>query len=181
MRRKVTPLIARIESVESSTALPLQRAWGLIGAASAVSLLSAIAGPLATDANGAVVATPVDPSASVAAAPVYIYLAPGEHAPDGAPVVYLDPLTIVGAPQPGSVTVAPRRKTIYLYLQPGETPPPGAIVREAGRIPVVPATTAPSSAGTTATPKPTAAPVATPRPATPPPPPPPPVTKPSGA
>ena len=165
---------------------PLQRAWGAAGAAASSALLAAIVGPMVAAAGdgGFSIDSQADTSTtdsgggtSEAPAPSYVYLLPGEHAPEGAPVVQLDPISVVVAPQPGSTVVGkkPQRKVVYIYLQPDQTPPPGAIVQAAGTVavstPAPVATTAPGSGGGSggsgggsATPKP-----ATPSPATPPP------------
>lgn len=180
---------------------PLQRAWGALGAATGSALLATIVGPMVASAtgdfslDGAVVADEAStPSGSVEASPSFVYLAPGEVAPEGAPSVQLDPITVVTSPAPGSSVVQPKpkRKVVYVYLKPGEAPPAGAIVQQAGAVAV--ATPEPSTSGSTPTPDAVATPrpVTTPRPATPPPavvPPPvstprpaptPPPTKPSG-
>jgi hypothetical protein len=150
---------------------PLQRAWGALGAATGSALLATIVGPMVASATGgfsldgaAVTDESGTASGSVEASPSYVYLAPGEVAPEGAPVVQLDPITVVTSPAPGStvVQVKPKPKVVYVYLKPGEAPPAGAIVQQAGAVAV--ATPAPT---TDATPAPGA--VATPRPATPPP------------
>jgi hypothetical protein len=150
---------------------PLQRAWGALGAATGSALLATIVGPMVASATGgfsldgaAVTDETGTTSGSVEASPSYVYLAPGEVAPEGAPVVQLDPITVVTSPAPGStvVQVKPKPKVVYVYLKPGEAPPAGAIVQQAGAVAV--ATPAPT---TDATPAPGA--VATPRPATPPP------------
>ena len=189
---------------------PLQRAWGALGAAAGSALLATIVGPMVASASngfsldGASATEDLTAtSGSVEATQAYIYLAPGEVAPEGAPVVQLDPITVVTSPVPGStvVQVKPKPKVVYIYLKPGEAPPAGAIVQQAGEVAAAtpaPATTGPtppSGAGATprpatppsgagATPRPatppsaaTPPPVATPRPVTPPPPPP---TRPSG-
>jgi len=174
---------------------PLQRAWGALGAATGSALLATIVGPMVASATGgfsldgaAVTDETGTTSGSVEASPTYVYLAPGEVAPDGAPVVQLDPITVVTSPAPGStvVQVKPKPKVVYIYLKPGEAPPAGAIVQQAGAVAV--ATPAPTTSGSTPTPGA----VATPRPVKPPPvvaPPPvstprpaptPPPTKPSG-
>ena len=188
---------------------PLQRAWGALGAAAGSALLATIVGPMVASASSGfsldgtgVTENTTTTSGSVEATQAYIYLAPGEVAPEGAPVVQLDPITVVTSPLPGStvVQVKPKPKVVYIYLKPGEAPPAGAIVQQAGEV--VSATPAPAATGTTptpgagATPRPaTPPPAATPRPVTPPPvappppvatprpvtpPPPPPPTKPSG-
>jgi hypothetical protein len=150
---------------------PLQRAWGALGAATGSALLATIVGPMVASATGgfsldgaAVTDETGTTSGSVEASPSYVYLAPGQVAPEGAPVVQLDPITVVTSPAPGStvVQVKPKPKVVYVYLKPGEAPPAGAIVQQAGAVAV--ATPAPT---TDATPAPGA--VATPRPATPPP------------
>jgi translation initiation factor IF-3 len=178
---------------------PLQRAWGAAGAAASSALLAAIVGPMVAaagdggfslDAQPDATTTGVGNGSSGEAAPTpnYIYLQPGESAPEGAPVVQLDPITVVASPQPGSSVVQPKpkRQVIYLYLKPGQTPPPGAIVQQAGTVAVATqkptATTTPASGGgsggSSATPKPaTPPPAATPKPTSNPTPPP---TKPSG-
>lgn len=151
---------------------PLQRAWGALGAATGSALLATIVGPMVASAtggfslDGAAVADETGTmSGSVEASPSYVYLAPGEAAPEGAPVVQLDPITVVTSPAPGStvVPVKPKPKVVFVYLKPGEAPPAGAIVQQAGAVAV--ATPAPSTSNET--PPPDA--VATPRPATPPP------------
>ena len=180
---------------------PFQRAWGAAGAAASSALLAAIVGPMVAAAGdgGFAITTTADTTTGGGEAtgavqePNYVYLQPGERAPEGAPVVQLDPINIVVAPQPGSTVVGkkPQRKVVYIYLQPGQTPPPGAIVQAAGSVVVstpapVTSTTPGSgggSGGGSATPKPatpppaTLPPVATPRPTPAPTPPP---TKPSG-
>ena len=170
---------------------PLQRAWGALGAAAGSALLATIVGPMVASASSGfsldgtgVTENTTTTSGSVEATQAYIYLAPGEVAPEGAPVVQLDPITVVTSPLPGStvVQVKPKPKVVYIYLKPGEAPPAGAIVQQAGEV--VAATPAPAATGAAptpgagATPPPAATPppVATPRPVTPPPPP----TKPSG-
>ena len=174
---------------------PLQRAWGALGAATGSALLATIVGPMVASATGgfsldgaAVTGETGTTNGSVEASPSYVYLAPGEVAPEGAPVVQLDPITVVTSPAPGSTVVEgkPKPKVVYIYLKPGEAPPAGAIVQQAGAVAV--ATPAPSTSGSTPTPGA----VATPRPVKPPPvvaPPPvstprpaptPPPTKPSG-
>ena len=180
---------------------PLQRAWGALGAATGSALLATIVGPMVASATGgfsldgaAVTDGTGTTSGTAQASPSYVYLAPGEVAPEGAPVVQLDPITVVTSPAPGStvVQVKQKPKVVYIYLKPGEAPPAGAIVQQAGTVAV--ATPAPTTSGSNPTPAPAATPrpVATPRPATPPPvvaPPPvstprpaptPPPTKPSG-
>ena len=188
---------------------PLQRAWGALGAAAGSALLATIVGPMVASASsgfsldGANATEDLtSTSGAVQASPAYVYLAPGEVAPEGAPVVQLDPITVVTSPVPGStvVQVKPKPKVVYIYLKPGEAPPAGAIVQQAGQVAA--ATPAPAATGATpapgagATPRPaTPPPAATPRPVTPPPaatpppvatprpvtpPPPPPPTKPSG-
>jgi hypothetical protein len=157
---------------------PLQRAWGALGAATGSALLATIVGPMVASATGgfsrdgaAVTDETGTTSGSVEASPSYVYLAPGEVAPEGAPVVQLDPITVVTSPAPGStvVQVKPKPKVVYIYLKPGEAPPAGAIVQQAGAVAV--ATPAPTTSGSTPTPGAVAPPrpVATPRPATPPP------------
>ena len=177
---------------------PLQRAWSALGAATGSALLATIVGPMVASATGgftidAVTETGADAGStdSAAAAPTYVYLAPGELAPEGAPVVQLDPITVVTSPAPGStvIKVKPKPKVVYVYLKPGEKPPAGAIVQQAGAV--AEATPTPSSANTnppsggSATPRPTTPPTATPPPAATPrprptPAPTPPPTKPSG-
>ena len=176
---------------------PLQRAWGALGAATGSALLATIVGPMVASASSGfsldgtgVTEDTTTTSGAVEASPAYIYLAPGETAPEGAPVVQLDPITVVASPVPGStvVKVKAKPKVVYIYLKPGEAPPAGAIVQQAGEVAA--ATSTPTATGKTptpgagATPRPatpppaaTPPPVATPRPVTPPPPPP---TKPSG-
>ena len=185
-------------------ARPLQRAWGAAGAAASSALLAAIVGPVAAAAvdggfsisaqpEGTGIGPDTDASAGAMPTPNYVFLQPGEIAPEGAPVVRLDPITVVTSPVPGSTTVQakPERKVVYIYLKPGQTPPPGAIVRTAGTI--VPTTPQPTPSGTqgsgagsggsSATPKPPTPtpsappPVSTPKPTPVPTPPP---TKPSG-
>ena len=157
---------------------PLQRAWGALGAATGSALLATIVGPMVASATGgfsldgaAVTDETGTTSGSVEASPSYVYLAPGEVAPEGAPVVQLDPITVVTSPAPGStvVQVKPKPKVVYIYLKPGEAPPAGAIVQQAGAVAV--ATPAPTTSGSTPTPGAVAPPrpVATPRLATPPP------------
>ena len=182
---------------------PFQRAWGAAGAAASSALLAAIVGPMVAAAGdggfaidsqtggvegGATDGSPI----SAVPTPNYVYLQPGETAPEGAPVVQLDPITVVASPLPGSTTVQPKpkRQVVYIYLKPGQTPPPGAIVKKSGTVAA--ATPAPTSTATPATSGGsgggTGGGTATPRPATPPPaatpkPPPaplPPPTKPSG-
>jgi hypothetical protein len=180
----------RPSSVDPTTT---KRAWGAIGAAAGSALLATIVGPMvAASGDGGLnldVPAAGDDTAVLTGGPDQnvIYLQPGEQAPAGAPVVRLDPITVVASPRPGSATANPstKQKVVYLYLRPGQTPPPGAIVQQAGAVPIV--TTAPTppagSGGGTGgtTPKPTAtppAPVATPAPTVKPPAP---STKPSGA
>jgi len=184
-------------------ARPFQRAWGAAGAAASSALLAAIVGPMVAAAgdggfaidsgtNGAEGVTADGSPVSAVPTPNYVYLQPGESAPEGAPVVQLDPITVVASPLPGSTTVQPKpkRQVVYIYLKPGQTPPPGAIVKKSGAVAAVtpaptsnatPATGGGSGGGTgggSATPKPvTPPPVATPRPTPAPTPPP---TKPSG-
>ena len=175
---------------------PMQRAWGALGAATGSALLATIVGPMVASASTGfsldgtgVTDNATTTSGAVEASPSYIYLAPGEVAPEGAPVVQLDPITVVASPVPGStvVKVKAKPKVVYIYLKPGEAPPAGAIVQQAGEVAA--ATPAPAATGKTptpgagATPRPatpppaaTPPPVATPRPVTPTPPP----TKPSG-
>ena len=168
---------------------PLQRAWGALGAATGSALLATIVGPMVASATGgfsldgaAVTDETGTTSGSVEASPSYVYLAPGEVAPEGAPVVQLDPITVVTSPAPGStvVQVKPKPKVVYVYLKPGEAPPAGAIVQQAGAVAVetpAPTTDATPAPDAVATPRPaTPPPAATPRPVTPPPPP----TRPSG-
>jgi hypothetical protein len=172
---------------------PLQRAWGALGAATGSALLATIVGPMVASATGgfsldgtSVTDEPATTGDAVEASPAYVYLAPGEVAPEGAPVVQLDPITVVASPTPGSTVVAvkPKPKVVYIYLKPGETPPAGAIVQQAGEVAAV--KPSPDSGGTpAATPKPdpiaTPAPDATPRPTPrPTPAPTPPPTRPSG-
>jgi hypothetical protein len=168
---------------------PLQRAWGALGAATGSALLATIVGPMVASATGgfslddaAVTDASGTTSGSAQPSPTYVYLAPGEVAPEGAPVVQLDPITVVASPAPGSTVVQakPKPKVVYIYLKPGEAPPAGAIVQQAGAVAI--ATPAPTSGptptpGAAATPKPVVSPppVKTPRPAPTPPP-----TKPSG-
>ena len=173
---------------------PLQRAWGALGAATGSALLATIVGPMVASATGgfsiegaAVTDETGTASGSVEASPSYVYLAPGEVAPEGAPVVQLDPITVVTSPAPGStvVKVKPKPKVVYIYLKPGETPPAGAIVQQAGAVAVAtpaPTTGSTPTPGAAATPRPaTPPPVVTPPPVkTPPPAPTPPPTKPSG-
>ena len=180
---------------------PFQRAWGAAGAAASSALLAAIVGPMVAAAGdgGFAISTSAESTTtsgdatSAVPEPNYVYLQPGERAPEGAPVVQLDPISVVVAPQPGSSVVGkkPKRQVVYLYLKPGETPPPGAIVQAAGTVatstPAPITSTTPGSGGGSgggsATPKPatpppaTPPPVATPRPTPAPTPPP---TKPSG-
>ena len=175
---------------------PMQRAWGALGAATGSALLATIVGPMVASASTGfsldgtgVTDNATTTSGAVEASPSYIYLAPGEVAPEGAPVVQLDPITVVASPVPGStvVKVKAKPKVVYIYLKPGEAPPAGAIVQQAGQV--VSATPAPAATGKTptpgagATPRPatpppaaTPPPVSTPRPVAPTPPP----TKPSG-
>ena len=186
-------------------ARPFQRAWGAAGAAASSALLAAIVGPMvaaagdggfAIDAQTGVAEGGVTDGGPTSAVPTpnYVYLQPGETAPEGAPVVQLDPITVVASPLPGSTTVQPKpkRQVVYIYLKPGQTPPPGAIVKKSGTVAAVtPAptstatpTTGGGSGGGSATPRPaTPAPVATPPPVATPrpvPAPTPPPTKPSG-
>lgn len=183
---------------------PLQRAWGAAGAAASSALLAAVVGPLVatvgesefsidSQAVGSDAGQESSGSTGTIPTPNYVYLQPGEVAPEGAPVVRLDPITVVASPLPGTTTihVKPKRKVVYIYLKPGQTPPPGAIVRTAGTI--VPTTPQPTPSGTqgsgagsggsSATPKPPTPtpsappPVSTPKPTPVPTPPP---TKPSG-
>ena len=163
---------------------PLQRAWGALGAATGSALLATIVGPMVASATGgfsldgaAVTDETGTTSGSVEASPSYVYLAPGEVAPEGAPVVQLDPITVVSSPAPGStvVQVKPKPKVVYVYLKPGEAPPAGAIVQQAGAVAV--ATPVPTTSNDApppdaiATPRPVTPPpaAATPRPVTPPP------------
>lgn len=175
-------------------ARPFQRAWGAAGAAASSALLAAIVGPMAAaagdggfaiesqtgEAGGG--ATDGSPNGAVPT-PNYVYLQPGESAPEGAPVVQLDPISVVASPLPGSSVVQPKqqRKVVYIYLKPGQTPPPGAIVKKSGSVaavtPAPTSTVAPTvggssgsgSGGGSATPRPaTPPPVATPRPTPPP-------------
>ena len=190
----VAPQTQRPASVDPSA---LKRTWGAIGAASGSALLATIVGPMVTaSADGSInfdIPAAGDDTTVLTGGPDQnvIYLQPGELAPSGAPVVRLDPITVVASPRPGAATAAPSKKqqVIYLYLRPGQTPPPGAIVQQAGAVDV--ATTPPtpptgstgSTGGTGAgtTPKPTStppAPVVTPAPTVKPPAP---TTKPSGA
>ena len=184
---------------------PLQRAWGALGAATGSALLATIVGPMVASASSGfnldgtgVTDNATTTSGAVEASPAYIYLAPGEVAPEGAPVVQLDPITVVTSPVPGSTVVKakPKPKVVYIYLKPGEAPPAGAIVQQAGEVatatPAPTAEVATPTPGAGATPRPvtpTPPPVATPRPVTPTPPPvatprpvtpTPPPTKPSG-
>ena len=184
-------------------ARPFQRAWGAAGAAASSALLAAIVGPMVAAAGDGGFAIDAQTGAaeggvtdggptSAVPTPNYVYLQPGETAPEGAPVVQLDPITVVASPLPGSTTVQPKpkRQVVYIYLKPGQTPPPGAIVKKSGTVAAV--TPAPTSTATpttgggsgggtgggTATPRPaTPPPAATPKP---PPAPLPPPTKPSG-
>ena len=158
---------------------PLQRAWGALGAATGSALLATIVGPMVASASSGfsldgtgVTDNATATSGAVEASSAYIYLAPGELAPEGAPVVQLDPITVVTSPVPGStvVQVKPKPKVVYIYLKPGEAPPAGAIVQQAGEVAT--ATAAPTAEVTTPTPGAGA----TPRPERPTPPP----TKPSG-
>jgi hypothetical protein len=186
-------------------ARPFQRAWGAAGAAASSALLAAIVGPMvaaagdggfAIDAQTGGADGSVTDGAPISAVPTpnYVYLQPGETAPEGAPVVQLDPITVVASPLPGSTTVQPKpkRQVVYIYLKPGQTPPPGAIVKKSGTVATVtpaPTSTATPAAGGgsgsgagggggSATPKPvTPPPVVTPKPVPTPKPPP---TKPSG-
>ena len=165
---------------------PFQRAWGAAGAAASSALLAAIVGPMVAAAGdgGFAIDSPSTTSTTgdggatgEVPAPNYVYLQPGERAPEGAPVVHLDPISVAVAPQPGSTVVGkkPQRKVVYIYLTPGQTPPPGAIVQAAGTVPT--STPAPAasttpgsgggSGGGSATPKPTTPPPSTPSPATP--------------
>lgn len=178
-------------------ARPFQRAWGAAGAAASSALLAAIVGPMvaaagdggfAIDAQTGAAEVGATDGSPVSAVPTpnYVYLQPGESAPEGAPVVQLDPITVVASPLPGSTMVQPKpkRQVVYIYLKPGQTPPPGAIVKKSGTVAAVtpaptatPATSGGSGSGTggsTATPRPaTPPPAATPKP-------PPPPTTPSG-
>jgi hypothetical protein len=186
-------------------ARPFQRAWGAAGAAASSALLAVIVGPMvaaagdggfAIDAQtgGAEVSATDGSPVSAVPTPNYVYLQPGESAPEGAPVVQLDPITVVASPLPGSTAVQPKpkRQVVYIYLKPGQTPPPGAIVKKSGTVATVtpaPTSTATPAAGGgsgsgagggggSATPKPvTPPPVVTPKPVPTPKPPP---TKPSG-
>lgn len=168
---------------------PLQRAWGALGAATGSALLATIVGPMVASATGGFsidAAVETDESGgsaeSAEATPSYVYLAPGEVAPEGAPVVQLDPITVVTSPVPGSTVVqkTQKPKVVYVYLKPGEAPPAGAIVQQAGTVAV--ATPAPTTGGgnppSGATPRPATPPpaAATPPPATTPPATPPPAT-----
>ena len=166
---------------------PLQRAWGALGAATGSALLATIVGPMVASASSGfnldgtgVTDNATTTSGAVEASPAYIYLAPGEVAPEGAPVVQLDPITVVTSPVPGSTVVKakPKPKVVYIYLKPGEAPPAGAIVQQAGEVatatPAPTAEVATPTPGAGATPRPvtpTPPPVATPRPVTPTPPP----------
>ena len=171
---------------------PLQRAWGALGVATGSALLATIVGPMVASDTGGLTIDSADEAGSdgystniASATPTYVYLAPGERAPDGAPVVQLDPITVVKSPAPGSsvVQVKPKPKVVYLYLKPGEAPPAGAIVQPAGIVAesaLAPTTESSNPAsGGSVTPRPATPPPATPPPATPPPATPPP-TKPSG-
>ena len=138
---------------------PLQRAWGALGAAAGSALLATIVGPMVASASSGfsldgtgVTENTTTTSGSVEATQAYIYLAPGEVAPEGAPVVQLDPITVVTSPLPGStvVQVKPKPKVVYIYLKPGEAPPAGAIVQQAGEVAT--ATAAPTAEVTTPTP-----------------------------
>ena len=182
--RAVSPAAAR----RRPDARPFQRAWGAAGAAASSALLAAIVGPMVTAAgdggfaidtqNGAAEGGASDGSSTSAVpTPNYVYLQPGESAPEGAPVVQLDPITVVASPLPGSTAVQPKpkRQVVYIYLKPGQTPPPGAIVRKSGTVPTVTpaptseATPAPSGGSGSGTGGGTGGGSATPRPATPPP------------
>lgn len=185
------------EPVDPSAA---QRAWGAVGAAAGSALLATIVGPMvaANGEGGINLDVPAAGGSTTVltggADQLVVYLQPGEKAPEGAPVVRLDPITVVASPRPGTATVgaAPKQKVVYIYLKPGETPPAGAIVQQAGSVPAAssaPATPAPASnpppvagggSGGGGT-KPVAPPVVAPPQPVRPPAPPPPATKPSGA
>lgn len=137
---------------------PFRSAWMTAGVAAGSSLAALIVGPMA--------AVELNPTGALTAdgaplsTPQYIYLRPGEQAPDGAAVLRLDPITVLGSPDPGAaIIVTPPRETIVVRLAPGQTPPPGAIVRYEGSVPPA-ATTPPASTA----PAPSNAPAATPRP-----------------
>lgn len=124
---------------------PLQRAWGALGAATGSALLATIVGPMVASATGgfsldgaAVTDDNGTTSGSVEASPSYVYLAPGEVAPDGAPVVQLDPITVVTSPAPGStvVQVKPKAKVVYIYLKPGEALQPAQLFNRRARLPL---------------------------------------------
>lgn len=183
------------EIVDSSAA---QRAWGAIGAAAGSALLATIVGPMiaANSDGGSNLDVPAGGDNATMLTgnsdQLVVYLQPGEKAPEGAPVVRLDPITVIASPRPGTATVAPapRQKVVYIYLKPGETPPVGAIVQQAGSLPA--ASTAPVTQSPAPTISPVAAggggggtkpappPVVVPPPPVRPPAPPPPATKPSG-
>jgi len=177
---------------------PLQQAWGALGAAATSALLATIVGPMVASATGSFAIDTDTPTGSdgeasdLVEAPVnYVYLQPGEQAPSGAPVVQLDPLTVISSPQPGSTRVTTKRtsKVVYIYLQPGETPPAGAIVRQAGNVattdssasstPAVVVTPPPSIDSESGPVAPTRPPVGTPNPTVSPPPTVPPTPKPT--
>lgn len=137
---------------------PFRSAWLTAGVAAGSSLAALIVGPMA--------AVELSPTGELTAdgapvpAPEYVYLRPGEQAPDGATVMRLDPITVIGSPDPGAaIIITPPRETVVVHLAPGQTPPPGAIVREEGRVPPA-ATTPPASSA----PPPADPPAATPRP-----------------
>jgi len=184
------------EPVDPSAA---QRAWGAVGAAAGSALLATIVGPMiaANGDGGLNLDVPAAGDGTTVltggADQRVVYLQPGEKAPEGAPVVRLDPITVVASPRPGTATVAPapKQKVVFIYLKPGETPPVGAIVQQAGSVPAAssaPATPAPASttppvagSGSGGGTKPVTPPVVAPPPPVRPPAPPPPATKPSGA
>ena len=183
------------EIVDSSAA---QRAWGAIGAAAGSALLATIVGPMiaANSDGGSNLDVPAGGDNATMLTgnsdQLVVYLQPGEKAPEGAPVVRLDPITVIASPRPGTATVAPapRQKVVYIYLKPGETPPVGAIVQQAGSLPAASTAPATQSPAPTISPvaaggggggtKPVPPPVVAPPPPVRPPAPPPPATKPSG-
>ena len=119
-----------------------QRAWGAVGTAAGSALLATIVGPMVAATGESALNLDIPAAGDNATVltggsdQVVVYLQPGETAPEGAPVVRLDPITVVASPRPGTATVvpAPRQKVIYVYLKPGEVAPAGAIVQQAGSV-----------------------------------------------
>lgn len=138
----------RAEHLGSADPAPSQRVWSAVGAAAGSALLATIVGPMIAAAGESDMNFDI-PAADDTAQRIggsnqeVVYLQPGERAPEGAPVVRLDPITVVASPRPGSAAAlpAPKRTVVYIYLQPGETPPPGAIVQQAGSVAVTPNST----------------------------------------